>query len=134
MNIMESDIENLKGLVKKYCELIHSQNEKDFKELWCKNKECMLISVGRVFKGIDSIYKDFLIDLIQTLYTRIDLIPEDIDVNINSDDLAIIIFKYHTDCILRKNGEKFGIKGVETQIFIKEDNLWKLKHIHYSKV
>ena len=134
MNIMESDIENLKGLVKKYCELIHSQNEKDFKELWCKNKECMLISVGKVFKGIDSIYKDFLIDLIQNSYSIIDLIPDDIDVNINSDDLAIIIFKYHTDCILRKNGEKFGIKGVETQIFIKEDNLWKLKHIHYSKV
>ncbi len=131
---MENDIEILKGLVKRYCELIHSQNEKDFKELWCKNKECMLISVGRVFKGIDSIYKDFLIDLIQTLYTRIDLIPEDIDVNINSNDLAIIIFQYHTDCILRENGEKFGIKGVETQIFIKEDNLWKLKHIHYSKV
>jgi hypothetical protein len=134
MNIMESDIENLKGLVKKYCELIHSQNEKDFKELWCKNKECMLISVGKVFKGIDSIYKDFLIDLIQNSYSIIDLIPDDIDVNINSDDLAIIIFKYHTDCILRKNGEKFGIKGVETQIFIKEENLWKLKHIHYSKV
>ena len=134
MNIMESDIENLKGLVKKYCELIHSQNEKDFKELWCKNKECMLISVGKVFKGIDSIYKDFLIDLIQNSYSIIDLIPDDIDVNINSDDLAIIIFKYHTDCILRKNGEKFGIKGIETQIFIKEDNLWKLKHIHYSKV
>ena len=134
MNIMESDIENLKGLVKKYCELIHSQNEKDFKELWCKNKECMLISVGKVFKGIDSIYKDFLIDLIQNSYSIIDLIPDDIDVNINSDDLAIIIFKYHTDCILRKNGEKFGIEGVETQIYIKEDNLWKLKHIHYSKV
>ena len=131
---MENDIEILKGLVKRYCELIHSQNEKDFKELWCKNKECMLISVGRVFKGIDSIYKDFLIDLIQTLYTRIDLIPEDIDVNINSNDLAIIIFQYYTDCILRENGEKFGIKGVETQIFIKEDNLCKLKHIHYSKV
>jgi len=131
---MESDIENLKGLVKRYCELIHSQNEKDFKELWCKNKECMLISIGKIFKGIDSIYKDFVIDLIQKSYTTIDLIPDDIDVHINSNDLAIIIFKYHTDCILRKNGEKFGINGVETQIFIKEDNLWKLKHIHYSKV
>ena len=131
---MESDIENLKGLVKRYCELIHSQNEKDFKELWCKNKECMLISIGKIFKGIDSIYKDFVIDLIQKSYTTIDLIPDDIDVHINSNDLAIIIFKYHTDCILRKNGEKFGISGVETQIFIKEDNLWKLKHIHYSKV
>ena len=131
---MESDIENLKGLVKRYCESIHSQNEKDFKELWCKNKECMLISIGKIFKGIDSIYKDFVIDLIQKSYTTIDLIPDDIDVHINSNDLAIIIFKYHTDCILRKNGEKFGISGVETQIFIKEDNLWKLKHIHYSKV
>ena len=94
----------------------------------------MLISIGKIFKGIDSIYKDFVIDLIQKSYTTIDLIPDDIDVHINSNDLAIIIFKYHTDCILRKNGEKFGINGVETQIFIKEDNLWKLKHIHYSKV
>ncbi len=131
---MENDVEILKKYVKKYCESIHSQNENDFKSLWSKKQECILISIGNIFKGVDSIYKDFLIGLVQKAYTKIDLIPDDVDVNINSDDLAIVVFQYHTDCILRQNGEKFGIKGVETQVFIKEDNQWKLKHIHYSKV
>ena len=77
---MENDVEILKKCVKKYCESIHSQNENDFKSLWSKKQECILISIGNIFKGVDSIYKDFLIGLVQKAYTKIDLIPDDVDV------------------------------------------------------
>lgn len=49
------------------------------------------------------------------------------------DNKAIVVFKYHTECICRETHEPYGIQGLETQIVIKENNQWKLMHIHYSK-
>ena len=53
-------------------------------------------------------------------------------VNQINDDLAVVVFRYHTECILRENGEPFGIQGLETQVIVKEDGVWKLCHVHYS--
>ena len=97
-------------------------------------QKCNLISVGTIFEGVDSIYQKFLVDLIRKFYTKIDLIKdEELKINFINENTAIVIFKYHTDCILRENGEKFGIKGVETQVVVKEEGEWKITHIHYSK-
>ena len=131
----EKDIEEIKDIVNKYCLAVGSQEEKDFKNIFTQKKKCYLISVGKIFEGVDSIYKDFIIALIQKLYTKIALIKdEELTINFIDDKNAIVIFKYHTDCILRENGEKFGINGVETQVLIKEEGNWKIVHIHYSKV
>ena len=131
----EKDIQEINNVINQYCFAIGSQIEKDFKNIFSKNKKCYLISVGRVFEGVDSIYKEFVIDLIQKFYTKIELIKdEEPKINFIDNENAVIIFKYHTDCILRENGEKFGINGVETQVLIKEDGNWRIVHIHYSKV
>ena len=131
----EKDIKEINDVINKYCLAIGTQNENDFKNLFSKNKKCHLISVGQIFVGIDSIYKDFVIDLIQKTYTKIALIKdEELQINFIDEKNSVIIFKYHTDCIMRENGEKFGIRGVETQVLIKEEGNWKIVHIHYSKV
>ena len=130
----ENDIKEINDVINKYCLAIGTQDEKDFKSLFCGNKKCHLISVGKLFEGIDSIYKDFLIDLIQKAYTKIALIKDDeLKINFIDEKNAVVIFKYHTDCLMRESGEKFGISGVETQILIKEEGNWKIVHIHYSK-
>ena len=131
----EKDIQKINNTINQYCLVIGTQVEKDFKNIFSKNKKCYLISVGRVFEGVDSIYKEFVIDLIQQFYTKIELIKdEEPKINFIDKEQAVIIFKYHTDCLLRESGEKFGINGVETQVLIKEDGNWKIVHIHYSKV
>ena len=66
-------------------------------------------------------------------YESIDLIAENIDVRMIDENNAIVVFKYHTECILRDTHEPFGIQGLETQVVVKENNQWKLMHIHYSK-
>lgn len=125
-------MEEIKQLVYNYAKAIHTQNEKDFKALW-SSKENTLISLTNQFDGIDSIYKDFLIGVIQRFYESIDSIVEGIEIHQIDENKAIIIFKYHTECIRRDTKEPYGIQGLETQIVIKENNEWKLMHIHYSK-
>ena len=129
----DKDIEQIKELTNKYCLAVKTQDKDIVDKIFSKNKKCNLISIATVFEGVDSIYENFL-GLIKKMYSKIELIKdEELKINFISDTTAIIIFKYHTDCILRENGEKFGINGVETQLVIKEEGDWKIVHIHYSK-
>ncbi len=116
-----------------YCEAICTQDSKLFESLWTKQASCTLVSVGVVFKGYESIYKDFLINAIQKTYETIKLIPEDIAITYQDETHAIVMFRYHTECALRSDGSPFGISGLETQVWKMEGD-WKLVHVHYSKV
>ncbi len=130
----EKDIRTITELVDKYCKAINTQEKDDVYSIFSLKGKCTLISVSTIFDGLDSIYQNFLIDLIRKFYSKINLIKdEELKINFVNENTAIVIFKYHTECILRENGEKFGIKGVETQVMIKEDGNWKITHIHYSK-
>ena len=126
---MKSDIINL---VEKYIRCVHTQSYEDFDRVFAKEHECTLISTTNAFKGRDEIFNKFF-KLLNDAYTTINLINDGIDVNIVSDELAVAVYRYHTECIRRENGEPFGIRGLETQIIIKENGEWRLLHVHYSK-
>ena len=128
-----NDTKQIQALVASYQQAIHTQNEKEFKDLWSKEHQNILISITHQFTGIEDIYQNFLIGGIQTNYTHIDLIAENIDVSFIHEDLAIVVFQYHTECIRRETNEEYGIQGLETQVVVKENGEWKLTHIHYSK-
>ena len=110
----DKDIEQIKELINKYCLAVKTQDKDIVDKIFSKNKKCNLISIATVFEGVDSIYENFL-GLIKKMYSKIELIKdEELKINFISDTTAIIIFKYHTDCILRENGENFVINSVET--------------------
>ena len=113
-----------------YCEAVEKQDQKAFRELF--DRDATLISISTLFDGIDAIANNFL-DAIQKAYQTIRLIPEDIDIRLRENDMAVVIFQYHTECIRRENGSEYGIAGMETQVYIRKDEDWKLIHVHYSK-
>ena len=128
-----NDKEKIQNLVKAYQKAIHSQSKEDFIALWTCQNNNTLISLTNQFNGIESIYQDFLIGGIQKNYSKINLIEENIDIHFIKENIAIVVFQYHTECIKRETGEDYGIAGLETQVVQKVDNQWKLVHIHYSK-
>ncbi|MGM9940376.1 MAG: YybH family protein [Bulleidia sp.] len=128
-----NDKEQILQLVKNYQKAIHTQNREDFKSIWTEDENNVLISIATQYRGIDSICQDFLIDGIQKAYAVIDLIAENVDIHFIDESTAIVVFRYHTECIRRDSGENYGIAGLETQVVRKTDGKWKLVHIHYSK-
>lgn len=128
-----NDIEQIEELIQRYKDSISTGNKENFYSVWSQIQHCSLISIDKYFEGIESIFKDFLQDTIHRIYNKIDLISEDIKINIVNNELAIIVFQYHTECIKSETLEEYGIKGIETQMIIKENNEWKILHIHYSK-
>ena len=76
-----SDILAINKVVDSYCAAIHSQNETDFKSIFSKTKKCTLISVDRIFEGIDSIYGDFVYGLSKPYETITLIKDEDLQIN-----------------------------------------------------
>jgi hypothetical protein len=124
----------IKDLVNRYIAAIHSQDEQEFRSLWSGSDTDTMISVAKVYRGTDSIVSDFLIGAIQKAYKEITLIAdEEPEIHHLAEDTAIVIFRYHTECIRRQDGSTYGISGIETQVVKCIDGQWKLCHVHYSK-
>ncbi len=114
-----------------YCKAVEKQDREAFRRLF--DPAGTLISIGTLFDGADAVADDFLAK-IGAAYLSIRLIPEDIAVSFRGDDTAVVIFRYHTECIRRDDGSEYGIAGLETQVFVRKNGDWLLTHVHYSKV
>ena len=120
-------------LLEKYKKLVNTQDRELFDEVFVNNDQCNLIAITRHFRGRESIYNDFLLGGIQKNNSFIELISDEVDVYEINDQLVNIVFKYHTDSVLRETNEPFGFEGLETQVMVKEEGKWKIQHVHYSK-
>ena len=125
--------EEILELLEKYKKLVNTQDRELFDEVFVNNDQCNLIAITRHFRGRESIYNDFLLGGIQKNYRYIELICDEVDVYEINDQLVNIVFKYHTDSVLRETNEPFGFEGLETQVMVKEEGKWKIQHVHYSK-
>ena len=128
-----TNAQQIANVVKAYIRAIETQDKTDFRSIWSASPDCTLISITNQYHGLESIYQGFLIDGIQAAYAEIKLIADSIDIQEINENLAVVVFQYHTECIRRDTGEPYGIQGLETQVIVKEDGHWKLLHVHYSK-
>ena len=126
-----TDIQKIETVVNLYCDAIHSQNETEFKQLWTGDAYNTEISGSKIFTGIDCIYKDF-IGMLNQRYSEIKLINDGLDIHLITEDVAVAVFRYHTECMIRGTDEMYGIRGLETQVLKKVEDDWKIVHIQYA--
>ena len=113
-----------------YCEAVEKQDKAAFRALFAR--DAALISIATLFDGIEAITERFL-EGIRNAYQSIRLIPEDISVRLRDETTAVVVFRYHTECVRRDDGSDYGIAGLETQVFQRIDGDGKIIHLHYSK-
>jgi len=130
---MNNQKEAIQALIEEYKRVIHEGTAEDFLAILSAENRCTLISIATLYDGRETIANEFL-GKMRDLYTEIELISESLDINQVDEDTAVVIFGYHTECQRRNTGEPYGIKGLETQVLKKEDDSWKIVHVHYSKV
>ena len=129
-----NDTDAIKKVVAGYAEAIRSMDPEVLRPLWAEGTPCTLVSIGTVYHGTESICDEFLGGGIAGAYSSIDLIAEDVEVNLVDADHATVIFRYHTECVRRATDKPYGIRGVETQVLVREGGSWRLQHVHYSKL
>ena len=112
-----NDRETILGLIERYKTAIHTGAAEDFFPIWAEEHPTTLISIGRKFSGTENIYHEFVAGLIQNAYSRIDLITRDAEIQLIDENTAV---------------EPHSIRGIETQIYVREKGKWKLMYVHYA--
>lgn len=69
--------------------------------------------------------------MLHQVYDSIELVNDGLDAHLLTDDVAIVVFRYHTVCTRAGTGEPYGIAGLETQVLRRVDGSWKIAHIQY---
>lgn len=123
----------LNSLLNAYIECVETQSRQFFDEVWSTEGTCRMISGQNMFEGRESIWEDFIVGKVGASYESIDLVKEDVWFEVVDGAHALIIFKYHTECVMRDTGEPFGVAGLETQVAVRQAEGWRLQHVHYSK-
>lgn len=118
-------------MLEQYKRCVNTQKREDFYPIWSSG-ENVLISQSNCFVGTDAIYDEFIIGRIQKAYSKIELISKTAEVRKLTDDTAVVVFEYVTDCTRRESGEPFALGGLETQVYVREQGEWKLAHVQYS--
>ena len=129
----EAIVEELNELLGNYITCIETQDRTMFDKVWTTEGTCRMISGANMFEGRESLWGEFVNGKIKTAYTTIKIVKENSWFEVIDEDHALIIFKYHSECILRENGEPFGVAGMETQVAKRDPEGWRLLHVHYSK-
>ncbi|WP_248922302.1 YybH family protein [Olsenella intestinalis] len=130
----ERDRIEVLALVNAYVESIHAADEERFAALWCGRDDDTMISINKDYRGQEAICKDFYTNGLHRMYRYIALVADDEpSVRPLADDVCVVVFRYHTECVRAETGEPYGIKGTETQVMRRTERGWKLAHVHYSK-
>ena len=129
----EKDRQDILQLVHDYCAAIAALDEDRFAALWTGHDDETVISITHDYHGPEEVLGGFLAKL-RELYTSIVLVEDDEpSVRPLTDDVAIVVFRYHTETVRAATGEPDGIEGIETQVVRRTADGWRLAHIHYSK-
>ena len=100
--------------------------------IFSKNKKCSLFAFNKEFNEIESIKNEFILEEIGKKYKEIKLNPIDIKFDKIDNQNALIKLKFKIEGVSVET-EKIEFEGFGTFIITRENNEWKLFHIHYSK-
>ena len=123
-------LEQVGAVVDAYCDAIHTGDEAALRAVFTGDATDTLISQSTLYEGPDAIACDFLGKL-HELYATITLVNDGFDAHLLTPDVAVVVFRYHTECVRAETGEPYGIEGLETQVPRLLDGVWKIAHIQY---
>ena len=125
----ESILDVASEVVRRYCEAIRANDAEAFRAVWTGEDTDTVISQSTLYEGPARV-REFL-GLLHQMYDSIELVNDGLDAHLLTDDVAIVIFRYHTECVRAETGEPYGIAGLETQVLKRTSDGWRIAHIQY---
>jgi ketosteroid isomerase-like protein len=118
-------------LLDKYTESVDTLNMNLAKSIWSQKETLSFIQPRGHPKGWKKIKSSFYLGAMANFSER-DLKLKDISINMLDDNTAWAEFYWDFNAVFAKDGHKIKTEGRETQIYKKENDGWKIVHVHYS--
>jgi hypothetical protein len=128
----KDDEQKVIEITKTFFKAIELKDTQLIDAIFSKNKKCSLFAFNKEFNEIESIKNEFILEEIGKKYKEIKLNPIDIKFDKIDNQNALIKLKFKIEGVSVET-EKIEFEGFGTFIITRENNEWKLFHIHYSK-
>lgn len=128
-----SDEAAIANVIDKYVQTINNADTTLTSKIWSHDPNVSFIGPTGRYSTYKEIMKNFIIGVWDKKFTDRHLQKDDVKINVNGN-MAWVEFKWKFDAIRKEDGKPHNTKGIETQIFKKEPDGWKLVHVHYSAI
>lgn len=128
----QSDIAAIHSLVGQYAQAVDHVDLGLLASIWSHSAEVSFIYPLGEECGFDAIEQHVFRQVMGGMFSSRDLQPNDIVVHVDGN-AAWSEFHWIFHATMRKDGSAVTTRGVETQIYRKEDGVWRLVHVHYSE-
>lgn len=128
---LNRDAEQIRSLIAKYAQSVDGADVSLAAEVWLDSPEVSFIHPLGHERGFAEIKKDVYQHLMGDAFPERRLTLRDISVHIYGDS-AVAEFYWDFAAKFRIDGSPITTHGRETQIYQRENGVWRLVHVHYS--
>lgn len=119
-------------LLDQYVKAVDTVDLKLLAQIWSHSPDVSFIYPLGEEHGFDAIEQNVFEKLMGGMFSARDLTMHDVMIYVNGDS-AWSEFHWDFHATMRKDGSALATHGVETQVYRKENSLWRLVHVHYSE-
>ena len=126
-----SDQQQIRRLIARYVEAADAASPALANQVWSHSPEVSFIYPLGEEHGLDAIDRDVFEKAMGQTFSKRDLQPGELVIHVYGDT-AWSEFHWVFHATMRKDGSPMVSKGVETQIYRREQGQWRIVHVHYS--
>jgi len=126
-----SDEKQIQTLIATYATTIDRADTAMAERVFSDAPEVSFINPRGEDRGRQQIVTNVITNLMGGFFSVRKLTPKDVSIHLYGDT-AWSEFTWDFVATARKDGSAFHSKGVETQIYRRENGQWRIVHVHYS--
>jgi len=123
-------IQELQNVIDDYAKSVNSLDLTLARKVWSTAPEVTFIHPGGTERGLQQVLHNFYGNTMGTFSKR-QLLPDKIVIHVY-EDTAWSEFTWTFHATVKANGQSITTKGRETQVYHKENGVWRIVHVHYS--
>src|SRR5215469_1642207 len=125
------DEKQIKDLIATYATTIDRADTTMAETVFSNAPEVSFINPRGEDRGRQQIVTNFVQNLMGGVFSVRKLTPKDVAVHVYGDT-AWSEFAWDFTATVRKDGSPFHSRGMETQVYRRENGQWRIVHVHYS--
>jgi len=126
-----SDENEIKELIASYAAMVGRADTAQAEKIFSNAPEVTFIHPRGEVRGRQQIVTDVIQNLMGGTFSVRKLTPANVAVHVYGDT-AWSEFSWDFVATVRKDGSPFHSRGVESQIYRRENGQWRIVHVHYS--
>jgi ketosteroid isomerase-like protein len=125
-----ANIQQIRSVITDYVKSVDDLDQSLARRVWSTGSEVSFIHPRGTERGLQQVLQNFYSKTMGTFSKR-ELLPDRAEIHVYGD-AAWSDFTWTFHATVKDGGPNITTQGRETQIYRKEEGIWRIVHVHYS--